>query len=144
MTKIDDRSDEAWCTTEDVRDLIHIPQKGSEKDFEGAIKRATNSVQSWHKKETGSTDLPDAANLDDLLVEATAWLAVSESTFTFGRNFSGQNNGGQADRTSTAEGKAHKKFNEWSDLRDVQSSEAATEGEATDTNARHGSLVDEF
>lgn len=144
MTKVTSRDSEHWCTSEDVRDLIQIPQKGSEKDFEGAIERATNSVQSWYKRETGDTSLPDAGTLDDLLVEATAWLAVSESTFTFGRNFSGQDNGGQRGRVSTAEGKAEKKFNEWSDERDVTQSEAATEGEVTDTNAQSGQLIDEF
>lgn len=143
MTKVEDRDGDHWCTTEDVRDLIQIPQKGSEKDFQGAIERATNSVQSWYKRETGDTSLPDAGSLDDLLVEATAWLAVSESTFTFGRNFSGDN-GGQTGRVRTAEGKAETKFNEWSDEQDVTNSEAATEGEVTDANARHGSLVDEF
>ena len=143
MTKVEERDADHWCTTEAVRDLIQIPQKGSEKDFEGAIERATNSVQSWYKRETGNTSLPDPGSLDDLLAEATAWLAVSESTFTFGRNFSGDN-GGQTGRVNTAEGKAEKKFQEWSDLRDVAESEAATEGDVTDTKAQHGQLIDEF
>jgi hypothetical protein len=144
MTKVEDRDGDHWCTTEDVRDLIQIPQKGSEKDFEGAIERATDSVQSWWITEVGDTDLPDAGALDDLLVEATAWLAVSESTFTFGRNFSGQDNGGQRGRVSTAEGKAEKKFNEWTDRRAVEYSETRTETDPTPTGARSGSLVDEF
>lgn len=142
MTKVEDRDGDHWCTSEDVRDLIQIPDKGTERNFQQAIQRATNSVQSWYKAETGDTSVPDAGTLDDLLVEATAWLAASESTFAFARNFSGGD--GDTDRTRTAEDKAHKKFNEWSDVHDVSDSEAATDGEATDTNAKRGALIDEF
>lgn len=142
MVKVESRSGDHWCTTEDVRDKIKIPQKGSEKDFQQAIEGATNSVQSWFKRETGESDLPDPEGLDDLLVEATAWLAASESTFSYGRNFS--ENGGQSGRVSTAEGKAEQKFQEWSDERDVSEGEAATEGSVNDVGAQSGALIDEF
>ena len=142
VAEVTSLSDDHWCLTDDVQDLIKIPDKGSERDFEGAIERATNSVQSWWKTETGKTDLPDASSLHDLLVEATAWLAVSESTFSYARNFNGGD--GSTDRTRTADDKAHTKFNEWTNVSDVSSSEAATEGEATDTNAQSGALIDEF
>lgn len=142
MATVSSLSDEHWATTSDVRDIVEIPQKGSEKDFEQAIKRATNSVQSWWKRETGDTSLPDASNLDDLLVEATAWLTASEATYSFGWNFSGE--GGQGNRVNTAEDKAEKKFQQWADQRDVAENEAATEGEVTDAKAQSGSLIDEF
>jgi len=142
MAEVTSLSDDHWCQTDDVQDLIKIPNKGSQRDFEGAIERATNSVQSWWKNETGKTDLPDASSLHDLLVEATAWLAVSESTFSYARNFNGGD--GSTDRTRTADDKAHTKFNEWSNVSDVADSEAATEGKATDPDARSGALIDEF
>lgn len=142
MAKVEDRDGDHWCTSEDVRDLIQIPDKGTERDFEQAIQRATNSVQSWYKAETGKSAVPDAGTLDDLLVEATAWLAASESTFAFARNFSGGN--GDSDRTRTAEDKAHKKFNEWSDVNDVSDTDSTAESAATDTTNKSGSLIDEF
>lgn len=145
MTKVESLSDEHWCTSEDVRDHLTIPDKGAERDFEQAIEGATNSIQSWYKQETGNTTLPDAGSLDDLLVEATAWLAVSEASFSYARNFSGgSDNGGDTGRTRTAEDKAHKKFNEWADEQDVASSESATEGETTDAKPHHGSLTSDL
>lgn len=142
MTKIESRDGDHWCTTEDVRDKTEVKRKSSPPDFEQAISEATDSVQAWYKSETGSTDLPDASNLHDLLVSATAWLAVSQSSFRFGHNFSGE--GGQSNRVTTAEDKAESKFEEWAAQHDVGESEAATEGSATDVQARSGSLVDEF
>lgn len=142
MTEVTDLSDDHWCLTDDVRDLIKIPDKGSQRDFEGAIERATNSVQSWYKNETGKTDLPDATGLDDLLVEATAWLAVSESTFSYARNFNGGD--GSTDRTRTAEDKAETKFNEWTNVNDVDDGEPDRTTNTTNTTSRSGALVDEF
>lgn len=142
MAEVTSLSDEHWCLTSDVRDKIKIPDKGQQRDFESDITSATNSVQSWWRQETGQSTLPDASNLDDLLVEATTWLAVSEATFSYARNFSGDT--GDTDRTRTAEDKANRKFNEWADEADVQSSEAETEGETTDADAQHGALIDEF
>lgn len=141
MAKVESRDGDHWCTSEDVRDLIQIPDKGTERDFQQAIQRATNSVQSWFKSETGKSSLPDAGTLDDLLVEATAWLAASESTFAFARNFSGGD--GDTDRTRTAEDKAHKKFNEWSDVNDVSDADNQT-NDTADTTSSSGSLIDEF
>lgn len=142
MAKVTSLSDEHWCLTEDVQTHLKIPDKGSAREFRSAIKSATNSLQAWWKQETGKTELPDASTLDDLLQEATAWLAVSEASFSYSRNFG--SDGGDSDRTRTAEDKAHKKFNEWSSLNDVNDGEAATEGEVTDTDAQSGALIDEF
>ena len=55
MAEVTSLSNDYWCLTDDVQDLIKIPDKGSQRDFEGAIERATNSVQSWWKNETGKT-----------------------------------------------------------------------------------------
>lgn len=142
MAEVTSLSDDYWCLSEDVQGLIRIPEKGSERDFEQAIERATNSVQSWYKNETGKTDLPDATGLDDLLVEATAWLAVSESTFSYARNFNGGD--GSTDRTRTAEDKANKKFTEWTNINDVDDGSSDSTTDTADTSSQSGALIDEF
>lgn len=142
MSVINTIDNDHWCKTDDVRDIIEVPDKGTEPDFESDIKSATNSVQSWYRTHTGNSSLPNS--VPDLLVEATAWAAVSEASFTFGHNFSGQDNGGQQGRVRTAEQKAEKKFDEWKDQRDVDSGEVHTEGHATDPKAQSGTIVDEF
>lgn len=142
MAKVDSRDSDHWCTTEDVRDIEHIPSKGSERDFEQAIERATNLVQSKYRTETGNSTVPDAGNLDDLLVEATAWYAASESTYSFSRNFS--NEGGQTGRVRTAEQKAEERFQQWLKEHELTTSEAETEGEVVDVSSRRGTLIDEF
>lgn len=142
MAEVNSRSDEHWCTTENVQDHLKIPDKGSARDFESAITSATNSVQAWWKQETGKSSLPDAGTLDDLLQEATAWLAVSEASFSYSRNFGGD--GGDSGRTRTAEDKANKKFNEWTNLNDVNDGDSDAVDDTADTTSRNGSLIDEF
>lgn len=140
MADITSLSDEHWALTDDVQDLIDIPDKGNQRDFERPIERATNTVQSWFKTAVGQTELPDAGSLDDLLQEATAWYAVSEVSFTYSRNFDTDQGSG---RTSNAEQRARDKFEQWDAEREVGSGEVHDEDEVTDTKAKSGALIDE-
>lgn len=142
MTEVTQLDSDHWATTEDVRDLVKIPDKGGQKDFQKAIQRATDSVQAWWFKETGLDTLPDPATdgLDSLLVQSAAYKAAFESHFAFARNFQG------GDDTTTggksADTVAREKFDDWAAQRDV--SEPTTQKDAVDTDAKSGALIDEF
>lgn len=143
MAEVTSLSDNEWCLTEDCRELVKIPQKGTEKDFEPAINRATDRVQAWWRRETGESSLPDASTLDDLLVDATALMAAHLSHFTFAWNFQGNQ---QGDTTGVASAKREAKdtFEDWVVKQDVTDSEAVSEGEVVDHTVQSGSLIDEF
>jgi hypothetical protein len=143
MAEVTSLSSDRWTTTAKVKQLVQIPQKGSQQDHETAIERATDSVQAWYKRETGQDSLPDVSNLDDLVVQATSYMAAHESHFSFSWNY---RNSDRNDNTGPASARdmAKSKFREWADQRDVTDSEADTDGAMAAVPATSGALIDEF
>jgi len=114
MAEITSKSDEAWATTEDVRDAFSITAQGTEPEYEDEIQDATDTIQAKWKAATGMTSLPDYATLHDLLVQATAYQAVYEyRSRNLPQESEGQNSRGRFERLS------NQKFEAWERQREV-------------------------
>jgi hypothetical protein len=144
MTEVTAISGDAWCLTEDVRDRIRLKVGQDNPDWETEIKEATDSVQSmWSDatgKAVGSSDMPTSdSDLDNLLRQATAYMAASEGHLKYSQNVRGGNEDGQ--RHVFLEDKAQDKFDQWQTRAELDPEDADDPDKpGTDIQARTGSL----
>jgi len=137
-------SAETWCLTEDVRDRIRLKVGQDNPDWEREINEATDSVQSmWSDatgKQVGSSDMPTTdSDVDDLLQQATAYMAASEAHLKYSQNVRGTNEDGN--KHVFLEDKATDKFDQWKTRSDLDPEDADDPGvTGTDVQARTGSL----
>lgn len=144
MTEVTSISAETWCLTEDVRDRIRLKVGQDNPDWEREINEATDSVQSmWSDatgQQVGSSDMPTTdSELDDLLQQATAYMAASEAHLKYSQNIRGGNEDGN--RHVFLEDKAQDKFDQWQTRAELDPEDEDRRGDpGTDVTARTGQI----
>jgi len=148
MAEVTSISAETWCLTDDLTDpqsgILRLNIGQETPDWETVIQAATDSVQSMWSEATGkqvdSDDMPTTdADLDDLLQQATAYMAASEAHLRFSSNVRGGNEDGE--RHVFLEDKAQDKFDQWKARAELEAEDRDKRGDpGTDVTARTGQL----